>query len=305
MIDFGSDESFIANYEKLKSSRKMGELYGCDKKTITNHAKKIGYDYSGHKEIKITIPVEELYKLYQELGSIAAVAKQFNCSTTAISNKLKASGYQLVNRQAKLANVSNEEFISKYEELKSADKVGLYFGCSGTAIVNHAKKIGYDVNSNKDYKLTEADKQFIREHYTTLSSSELAAQFQVSRGMITKIWYDARQHGKPRQGTRNIDVTGQTFGFWTALYPTEQRSKGGSVMWHCRCKCGIEHDVSLNTLRNHTSLSCGAHANISHGNEKIKLMLMEAKIPFELEKKFPTCKDQKQCRLISMLMSHI
>ena len=40
MINFGDDATFIANYEKLKSSRKMGELYGCDKKTITTHAKK-------------------------------------------------------------------------------------------------------------------------------------------------------------------------------------------------------------------------------------------------------------------------
>lgn len=59
MIDFGSDEEFIENYKKLKSSRKMGELYNCDKKSITTHAKKIGYDYSSNKEIKITnVPIE-------------------------------------------------------------------------------------------------------------------------------------------------------------------------------------------------------------------------------------------------------
>ena len=65
-------------------------------------------------------------------------------------------------------------------------------------------------------------------------------------------------------------------------------------MWHCKCKCGVERDISLNTLRNHTSLSCGAHANISRGNEKIKQILLDAQIPFELEKKFPTCRDQKE-----------
>lgn len=38
MIDFGSNEEFIKNYQKLKSSRKMGEFYGCSKNTITKHA---------------------------------------------------------------------------------------------------------------------------------------------------------------------------------------------------------------------------------------------------------------------------
>lgn len=42
-IDFGSNKDFIVKYEELKSSRKMGEFYGCDKTTILNHAKRIGY----------------------------------------------------------------------------------------------------------------------------------------------------------------------------------------------------------------------------------------------------------------------
>ena len=48
MIDFGKNEDFIKNYQLLKSSRKMAELYHCDKKTILSHAKKIGYDYSNN-----------------------------------------------------------------------------------------------------------------------------------------------------------------------------------------------------------------------------------------------------------------
>ena len=61
MINFGDDITFIKNYQELKSSRKMGQLYNCDKSSIINHAKKIGYDYSNNKEIKISkIPVEEV-----------------------------------------------------------------------------------------------------------------------------------------------------------------------------------------------------------------------------------------------------
>lgn len=61
-IDFGTNESFIENYQKLKSSRKMSELYRCGKTAILNHAKEIGYDVSGNKERKIsTIPPEEVF----------------------------------------------------------------------------------------------------------------------------------------------------------------------------------------------------------------------------------------------------
>ena len=31
-IEWGDNESFISNYQKLKSSRRMAEIYSCDKK---------------------------------------------------------------------------------------------------------------------------------------------------------------------------------------------------------------------------------------------------------------------------------
>ena len=61
MIDFGDKEKFIENYQKLKSAKKMAELYNCSKTTILNYAKKINYDNSNNKERKITsIPLEEV-----------------------------------------------------------------------------------------------------------------------------------------------------------------------------------------------------------------------------------------------------
>ena len=111
--------------------------------------------------------------------------------------------------------------------------------------------------------------------------------------MITKLWYDAGLKDKKIENhkTTEIDLTGQQFGYWTVLEKTNNRTASGGIKWKCRCKCGIEKEVSSLSLRNGTSLSCGAHSNISKGNEKIKLILMEAKIPFTMEAKFPTCKD--------------
>ncbi len=43
-IDFGSNEKFIENYQSLKSSRKVAELYNCSKNAVLNHCKRIGFN---------------------------------------------------------------------------------------------------------------------------------------------------------------------------------------------------------------------------------------------------------------------
>ena len=53
------------------------------------------------------------------------------------------------------------------------------------------------------------------------------------------------------------DITGQKFGRLTALYPTDGRTAKGSVLWHCRCSCGNEVDVSYNDLLYTNVKSCG------------------------------------------------
>lgn len=296
-IDFGDDKTFIENYERLKSSRKMGELYGCDKKTVTSHAKKIGYDYSKFKVRKITsIPIEEVIIAYEELQNLDKVGERYDCSGTAVGNYLKKNGYKLHNSQAKLGKVTPEEFIATYRELKNTDKVSEKYGCSSTAIREYAKKIGYDINEVKEYKLSEEDKQYILNSYYTKTSNELADELNVSRGMITKLWFDNGLQGKEVSDwkTTEIDLTGQRFGRWTVLSKSNKRNAGGAIYWHCRCDCGVEKDVLGTSLRQGTSLSCGAHSNISKGNEKIKSILTEANIPFEIEVKYPTCKDIKE-----------
>ena len=53
------------------------------------------------------------------------------------------------------------------------------------------------------------------------------------------------------------DVAGQKFAMLTALYPTEERSRNGSIIWHCRCDCGNEVDISLDKLKYSDVISCG------------------------------------------------
>lgn len=53
------------------------------------------------------------------------------------------------------------------------------------------------------------------------------------------------------------DISNRKFGRLTALYPTDKRSHGGNVIWHCRCDCQKEIDVSYNDLMYSEKRSCG------------------------------------------------
>ena len=54
-----------------------------------------------------------------------------------------------------------------------------------------------------------------------------------------------------------IDISGQRFGRLVAKYPTKDRDKKGSILWHCCCDCGNEIDVPYNSLVYANQVSCG------------------------------------------------
>lgn len=57
--------------------------------------------------------------------------------------------------------------------------------------------------------------------------------------------------------SRAKDLSGQRFGRLIALFPTEKRIDGGSVVWKCRCDCGNEAEVSARRLMRGKVRSCG------------------------------------------------
>lgn len=52
------------------------------------------------------------------------------------------------------------------------------------------------------------------------------------------------------------DLSNQTFGYLTALYPLEER-KDNKIVWHCKCKCGKEIDILSASLTSGNTKSCG------------------------------------------------
>ncbi|MCD8341889.1 MAG: hypothetical protein LUC87_07015 [Clostridiales bacterium] len=67
----------------------------------------------------------------------------------------------------------------------------------------------------------------------------------------------AAQPPRRRRGHPMKDITGQRFRMLTALYPTEKRDRNSTVVWHCRCDCGREVDVSYEDLMYSQIISCG------------------------------------------------
>lgn len=292
-INFGNEQEFIDKYNELKSSRKMAEFYHCSKSTILNHAKKIGYDVHNNQTRKITdIPIEQVISDYEEFLSCKKVGEKYNCSGTAVQEYLKKNNYNIKNHNEKFSSLNYQEFIQDYSNLSFKELTKKY-QCSKTTIINWAKKLNcYSLKGVSP--LTKDDIEYIKKMYNEKTSNELAKEFNVSRGIITKIWFENKLCGKgtPTFHTTEKDITGQDFGFWHVLYKTEKRHSNGNIIWHCRCKCGVERDVSGASLRQHLSLSCGNHKNVSKGNYKISQLLLEANISFETEKIFQTCYDK-------------
>lgn len=64
---------------------------------------------------------------------------------------------------------------------------------------------------------------------------------------------------KTKKNHMKKDIAGQRFHMLTVLYETEQRDYKGSVIWHCRCDCGNEVDVSYDKLKYGDRISCGCY----------------------------------------------
>lgn len=62
---------------------------------------------------------------------------------------------------------------------------------------------------------------------------------------------------KASKGKEIADIKGRCFGLLTAEYATEGRDNKGSVIWHCKCDCGNEVEVSYNKILYTKTISCG------------------------------------------------
>lgn len=92
------------------------------------------------------------------------------------------------------------------------------------------------------------------------------------------------------------DITNQRFGRLVALYPTDKRNHR-SIVWHCRCDCGNECDISSANLMTGDTTSCGCIN--SKGEQTISRLLRERNINFKAQYTRDDCRYSKtnaKCR---------
>ena len=74
------------------------------------------------------------------------------------------------------------------------------------------------------------------------------------------------------------DITGQTFGYLTAIEYMNKTSSSGSV-WKFLCKCGKTTEVGIGAVKSGNTLSCGCK-NLSNGELKIKNILEKLNVNY-------------------------
>lgn len=91
--------------------------------------------------------------------------------------------------------------------------------------------------------------------------------------------------------SKKIDFTGEEIDSLIVLYYTGKQDKKGNCIWHCRCSCGKDVEVSSYYLNSPhwTYKSCGCQAHKSAGELKITSCLKNMNIDFIKEKTFETC----------------
>ena len=84
-------------------------------------------------------------------------------------------------------------------------------------------------------------------------------------------------------------IIGKIFGKLTVIRETEQRTKNRKVLYECRCSCGNPKIIytTKDQLERKRITSCGCI--LSKGEEKIKQILSNNQISFEMEKTFQDC----------------
>lgn len=56
-----------------------------------------------------------------------------------------------------------------------------------------------------------------------------------------------------------VDLSGQQYGWLTPIEALDERSKSGSVLWRCACRCGAEVKVISSSIRSGNTVSCGCY----------------------------------------------
>ena len=122
-----------------------------------------------------------------------------------------------------------------------------------------------------------------------LSRGEVVSCGCMPMGMRKDFRHKINSQRKPTASTSRLDLTNQTFGFWTVLEQSETKvfpSGGRATQWLCECACGNQKVVPTRDLRSGASQSCGCMTSTSWLEYYVLGYLRGFDIPYEHQKKY-------------------
>ena len=89
-----------------------------------------------------------------------------------------------------------------------------------------------------------------------------------------------------------LDLTGQKFGMLTVESIDREKTRTSrNRYWKCKCECGNVKSIKTGHLTTGAIQTCGCK-RMSHGELRIRDILVQNSIPFEQEKIFESCKNE-------------
>lgn len=132
--------------------------------------------------------------------------------------------------------------------------------------------IGRVYNNLRVDDLTDKYNSYGRRLYTCTcllcGNKKLATKQNLQKGEIK----DCGEHKKYK------DISGQSFGKLIAVHLSGKKEISNKKIWHCKCACGNETDVSYGDLVTGNTQSCGCLKK-----EKIKELYVENTSPCKLD----------------------
>ena len=187
-------EQLKEDYEKLGSTKKIGEKYSVVKNTINNWMRedKIKRNKSSYQiSLEKRPSTEQLKEDYEKLESTPKVGEKYGVSSTTVGNWMEEDC--IVRRkspsQISLEKRPNKEQLKEdYEELRSTTKVAKKYNVSGSTIYRWMKddkiernKSSYQISLGKRIQKKPSKEQLEKDYEKLGSTAKVAKKYAVSQ----------------------------------------------------------------------------------------------------------------------------
>lgn len=115
---------------------------------------------------------------------------------------------------------------------------------------------------------TVLTKEFLEKEYVENNTGPYNIAKLIGTTAATVYSY-LKKHNIIQVDKNKLDVTGQQFYQLTAIRPTTNKAKNGTVIWECVCTCGNKTNVPVSALKRGNIKSCGCRNRRQKSNNPL------------------------------------